>query len=35
MLLKPLDPVEIISAVSKAVSIQAEIVNGAPRHGIA
>ena len=34
MLLKPLDPVEIISAVSKAVSIQAEIVNGAPRHGI-
>jgi FixJ family two-component response regulator len=35
MLMKPLDPVEIISAVSKAVSIQAEIVNGAPRHGIA
>jgi DNA-binding NtrC family response regulator len=29
MLLKPLDPVEIISAVSKAVSVQRDILKGA------
>jgi hypothetical protein len=27
MLMKPLDPVEIVSAVSKAIDIQMELVN--------